>query len=167
MLKERIEDILNRQIQRELYSSNLYLSMASWAETSGFEGVAEWLYFQADEEHQHMLRFIKYVNDRGGKAIIPATEEPPREFGDVNSMFKNVLDHEQYISESINEIVGLCMDERDFTTHNWIQWFVTEQIEEEATVRGILDKLALLDGKNMYMFDRDLKGSRSAPVMEE
>ncbi len=161
-----MEDILNRQIERELYSSNLYLAMASWAETSGFEGTAEWLYFQADEEHIHMLKFIKYVNDRGGKALIPATKEPPRDFGDVHSMFKEVLKHEEYISNSIGEIVGLSMEEKDFTTHNWIQWFVTEQIEEEATVRGILDKLTLLGGQNMYMFDRDLKGSRSAPVAE-
>ena len=160
MLNKKIEDILNRQVERELYSSNLYLSMAVWAETSGFEGTTEWLYAQADEEHDHMLKFVKYINDRGGKAIIPATEEPPREFGDIHSMFKEVLKHEEYISGSINEIVGLCMDERDFTTQNWIQWFVTEQIEEEATVRSILDKLNLLDGKNMYMFDRDLKGSR-------
>lgn len=164
MLKTKIEDILNRQIERELYSSNLYLAMASWAETTGFAGTAEWLYFQADEEHIHMLKFIKYVNDRGGKALIPATAEPPRDFGDVHSMFIKVMDHEQYISESINEIVGLCMTEKDFTTQNWIQWFVTEQIEEEATVRAILDKLNLLDGKNMYMFDRDLQGSRTAPA---
>ncbi|MEA3446802.1 MAG: ferritin [Bacteroidota bacterium] len=161
MLKEKIEAVINSQIQKELYSSNLYLSMASWAETSGFEGTAEWLYLQAAEEHTHMLKFIKYVNDRGGKAIIPATNEPPREFEDVHSMFKKVLEHEQYISNCISEIVGLCIDERDYTTQNWLQWFVTEQIEEEATVRSILDKLNLLDGKNMYMFDRDLKGSRT------
>lgn len=166
MLKKKIEDVLNRQVERELFSSNLYLSMASWAETKGFEGTAEWLYIQADEEHIHMLKFIKYINDRGGSAIVPATDAPPREFGDIHSMFKKVLEHEEFISGSIGEIVGLCLDERDFTTQNWIQWFVTEQIEEEATVRTILDKLNLLDGKNLYMFDRDLKGSRPAPAAE-
>ncbi len=162
MLNEKIENILNQQIEKEAYSSMLYLSMASWAQTSGLEGTAEWLFTQAEEEKMHMLKFIQYINDRGGKAIIPALEQPPKDFDNVHSLFKNVLEHEQYISSSINEIVATTIDVRDFTTNNWIQWFVTEQIEEEATVNAILDKLNLLDGKNFYMFDRDLKGSRTA-----
>ncbi len=161
MITEKIETILNQQINKEAYSSNLYLAMASWAESEGFEGTATWLYDQAEEEKMHMLKFIHYVNGRGGKAKISAIEEPPCEFGNVQDLFKQVFEHEQYISASINEIVGACMDERDFTTHNWIQWFVTEQIEEEVTVSGILDKLNLLDGKSLYHFDRDLIGSRN------
>ena len=83
MLKKKIEDICNRQIEREGYSSNLYLSMASWAETSGLGGVAAWLYAQADEEKMHMLKFVKYVNERGGKAIIPAFKKPEDDFKSV------------------------------------------------------------------------------------
>jgi ferritin len=163
MMNEKVLATLNEQISREAYSSHLYLSMASWAETKGFAGVSNWLYLQAEEEKMHMLKFIRYINERGGVAKIPAISEPPSSFGDVLELFKKVYEHEQYITESINQLVGICMDERDFTTHNWLQWFVTEQIEEEASVCGILDKLRMLDGSNMYLFDRDLMASRPAP----
>ena len=162
MLKKAVEEILVRQIEREAYSSNLYLAMASWAETNGLGGVSEWMYAQAEEEKDHMLKFMKYVNERGGKAVIPAIEQPPADFKDVLELFEKTLEHEQFVTESINEIVGVCLDEKDFTTHNWVQWFVTEQIEEEASVSGIIDKLKLLNGQNMYMFDRDVMGMRGA-----
>ncbi len=162
MLNEKIESILNQQIEKEAYSSNLYLSMASWAQNNGLEGTAEWLFAQAEEEKMHMLKFIQYINDRGGKAIIPALPQPPHEFENVQELFEQVMKHEQYISASINEIVAATIEVRDFTSNNWIQWFVTEQIEEEATVNAILDRLKLLDGKNFYLFDRDLKGIRTA-----
>lgn len=162
MLKKAVEEILVRQIEREAYSSNLYLSMASWAETNGLGGVSEWMYAQAEEEKLHLLKFMKYVNERGGKAVIPAVAQPPSDFSDVKELFEETLKHEQFVTESINEIVGVCLDEKDFTTHNWIQWFVTEQIEEEASVCAIIDKLKLLDGHNLYMFDRDVVGMRGA-----
>ncbi|MGQ1787065.1 ferritin [Saccharicrinis sp. GN24d3] len=162
MLKKPVEDILVRQIEREAYSSNLYLSMASWAETNGFGGVSEWMYAQAEEEKIHLLKFMKYVNERGGKAVIPAVEQPPAEFANVEEIFEQTLEHERFVSESINEIVGVCLDEKDFTTHNWIQWFVNEQIEEEASVTNIIDKLKLLNGQNLYLFDRDVVGMRGA-----
>ncbi|WP_066633436.1 ferritin [Labilibacter marinus] len=162
MLKKTVEEILVRQIEREAYSSNLYLSMASWAETNGLGGVSEWMYSQAEEEKMHLLKFMKYVNERGGKAVIPAVAQPPAEFKNVQDIFEQTLEHERFVTESINEIVGVCLEEKDFTTHNWIQWFVTEQIEEEASVSGIIDKLKLLDGHNLYMFDRDVVGMRGA-----
>ncbi len=160
MLKKAVEEILVRQIEREAYSSNLYLSMASWAETNGFGGVSEWMYAQAEEEKIHMLKFMKYVNERGGKAVIPAVAQPPADFSTVQEVFEETLKHEEFVTESINEIVGVCLEEKDFTTHNWIQWFVTEQIEEEASVSSIIDRLKLLDGKNLYLFDRDVAGMR-------
>lgn len=160
MLKKSVENILVRQIEREAYSSNLYLSMASWAETNGLEGVAKWMYAQAEEEKMHMLKFMKFVNERGGKAVIPAIKQPPTNYKNVKDVFEETLEHERYITASINEIVGVCLDEKDFTTHNWIQWFVTEQTEEEASVMAIIDKLKLLDGHNLYMFDRDIVGLR-------
>jgi len=162
MLKKPVEEILIRQIEREAYSSNLYLSMASWAETNGLGGVSAWMYAQAEEEKIHLLKFIKYVNERGGKAVIPAVSQPPSDFKDVMELYVKTLEHEQFVSESINEIVGVCLEQKDFTTHNWIQWFVTEQIEEEASVSAIIDKLRLLDGHNLYMFDRDVAGLRGA-----
>ncbi len=167
MLKKAVEEILVRQIEREAYSSNLYLSMASWAETNGFGGVADWMYAQADEEKLHMLKFMKYVNERGGKAIIPAVEQPPVDFTDVKALYEETLKHEQFVTESINEIVGVCLEEKDFTTHNWVQWFVTEQIEEEASVSAILDKINLLGGQNYYLFDRDVLGLRTATATSQ
>lgn len=160
MLSKRIEAILNAQVEKEGYSSNLYLSMASWAETKGYSGIATWLYAQADEEKMHMLKLAGYINERGGHAIIPAFKQPPVEHGTVLEMFEAVLKHEQFVTKSINEIVALCEQEKDYTTHNWVQWFVTEQIEEEASANEILDKLNLTDDKNLYMFDRDIMSLR-------
>jgi ferritin len=160
MLNTKIEAILNQQVNKEAYSAHLYLSMASWAEKSGFAGISKWMFAQAEEEWIHMLKFINYINDRGGHAIISAIEKPPVEHGDVQEMFKAVLVHEQTVSDSINNIVAATINEKDFTTNNWIQWFVTEQIEEEASVNEILDKLKILKGENMYMFDRDILSMR-------
>jgi ferritin len=161
MLKKRVEDFCNRQIEREGYSSNLYLAMASWAEINGFSGVAEWLYVQSDEERLHMLKFIKYVNERGGKAIMPALQQPPVDFKGVQDLFKEVLQHEEFVTESINEIVAVTLEEKDFNTHNFLQWFVMEQVEEEASARTILDKIRLLGENNMYQFDRDIMTLRA------
>ena len=160
MLPKKVEEILNEQILREDYSSQLYLSMASWAENMGFEGISGWLYAQAEEERVHMLKLIRYVNDRDGVALIPGIKTPPKEFGDIFVMFDQVFAHERYISGSINEIVAVCIAENDFTTQNWIQWFVNEQIEEEASVKGILDKLKLVGKNNLYFFDRDILSLR-------
>lgn len=161
MLSEKVENILNVQIEKEDYSSQLYLAMASWAENQGMGGVAEWLYAQSDEERGHMLRIVKYVNERDGKALIPGMKQPPADFEGLKKLFDDVLKHEQYITASINEIVGTCMEERDYTTLNWVQWFVDEQIEEEASVKAIIDKLNLVGDKNLYMFDRDILSMRS------
>ena len=166
MLSKNVEKILVEQIQKEGFSSNLYLAMASWAEINGYEGISRWFYAQSDEERIHMLKIIGYVNERGGKAIIPEFEKPPMVFKTVNDAFVKVLEHEQFITKSINEIVAVCMSEKDFTTHNWVQWFVNEQIEEEASVRAILDKLKLVGDKNMYMFDRDILSMRNKAATE-
>lgn len=166
MLKQKIEDVLNEQVKKESYSSNLYLSMATWAETKGFAGIADWMYAQADEERLHMLKFIKYINDRGGHAIISEIDKPPVEHGTVKEMFEAVYKHEQFISESINEMVAVSFEEKDFTTNNWLQWFVNEQIEEEASVSNLLDKLNMIGSENMYLFDRDIMSLRNASATE-
>ena len=161
MLRKKVEDICNRQVEREGYSSNLYLAMASWAESAGFGGVADWLYVQSDEERLHMLKFIRYINERGGKAVMPAFKKPPVDFKNVEELFKDVLKHEEFITASINEIVALTFEEKDFNTNSFVQWFVTEQIEEEKNARAILDKLHLVGKNNMYQFDRDIMSLRT------
>jgi ferritin len=161
MINKKIEDICNRQIEREGYSSILYLAMASWSEINGLAGVAGWLYAQAEEEKLHMLKFIKYVNERGGRALLPAFKKPPADFKTVEDLFKEVLKHEEFVTASINEIVALSLSEKDFNTHNFLQWFVFEQVEEEASARAILDKIRLVGKNNMYQFDRDIMTLRS------
>jgi len=167
MLSKKIEDILNAQIEKEGYSSHLYLAMASWADNHGYEGISNWFYAQAEEERMHMLKFVHYINERGGHSIVPLIKQPPVDFPDVKTIFDESLKHEQYITASINAIVGLSIEEKDFTTHNWLQWFVTEQMEEEASVQRIIDKLKMLGDKNMYMFDRDVMGMRGTVAKAE
>lgn len=164
MLNKKIEDICNRQVEREGFSSNLYISMASWAETNGFSGVASWLYSQAEEEKLHMMKFIKYINERGSKAVIPAFKKPAGDFKSVEDLFKEVLKHEEFVTASINEIVALTLEVKDFNTHNFLQWFVMEQVEEEASVRTVLDKVRLVGKNNMYQFDRDIMSLRTPPA---
>ncbi len=160
MLKNSIEEILNRQVEREGYSAILYLSMASWAESQGYAGIAEWMYAQAEEEKMHMLKVIRYINERGGRAIIPSFDKPPSDFEGLKSLFDQVLEHEKFITSSINEIVAETIKENDFATHNWLQWFVSEQVEEESSVQAIIDKLKLVGTNNLYMFDRDIMSMR-------
>jgi ferritin len=162
MLNKKVEDICNRQVEREGFSSNLYLSMASWAENNGMAGIASWLYVQADEERLHMLKFIKYINERGGKAIVPAFKKPAAVFKSVEDVFAQVLAHEEFVTASINEIVQVTMEVKDYTTQSFLQWFVNEQIQEEASAHSILDKLRLVGKNNLYIFDRDILSLRAA-----
>jgi ferritin len=108
-----------------------------------------------------MLKLVKFVNERGGKAIIPAISQPPIEFDNLKSVFDLLLKHEISVTESINNLVDICLQEKDYTTHNFVQWYVSEQLEEEAMARTILDKLKLIGNDNggLYMFDRDLESS--------
>lgn len=162
MLKEKVEKALNEQVEREGFSSQLYLAMASWCEVNGYPGSASWLYVQADEERMHMLKLFKYINDRGGSAIVSGFDKPQEQFESAKDIFEKVLEHELYISQSINELVGVCVDEKDYTTNNFLQWYVNEQIEEESTAKTLLDQLNLLgdDKARMYMFDRDIANFR-------
>lgn len=158
MVSKKVEIALNKQIEFEAASSQYYLAMASWAETDGLTGVAEFLFAQSDEERMHMLKLVKYINERGGKALIPALKQQPQKFKSIQYVFEEVLKHEVFVSSEINGLVEICLKEKDYTTHNFLQWYVAEQIEEEALVRKILDKLKLIgdDKGGMYLFDRDL-----------
>lgn len=166
MLKDKIEEALNAQIKIEAESSQFYLAMASWAETKGLNGTAQFLYQHSDEERMHMLKLVKFVNERGGHAVVPELSKPPRDFKDLNYIFQTLLDHEVMVSEMINNVVDVCLQEKDYTTHNFMQWYVSEQIEEEALARTILDKLNMIgnDKGGLYLFDRDLQ---NMPVEDE
>lgn len=159
MLSKVIELALNEQIKVEAESSQVYLSMACWAEVQGFEGVAQFMYAHSDEERMHMLKLVKFVNERGGHANISDLSAPPTEFGSFKDMFQTLFDHEVFVSKSINDLVHITLEERDYATHNFLQWYVSEQIEEEALARNILDKINLIgdDKGGLYLFDNDVK----------
>lgn len=160
MLKEKIEKALNNQIKIEAESSQIYLAMASWAETEGLGGTAQFLYKHSDEERMHMLKLVQYVNERGGKALIPQLSQPEKEYQSLSNLFQTLLDHEIMVSGEINNLVDICLSEKDYTTHNFMQWYVAEQIEEEALARTIMDKLNMIgqDKGGLYLFDRDIEG---------
>jgi ferritin len=167
-MNTRVEAAINDQIIKEASSSQFYLAMASWAENHGLNGTAKFMYTHSDEERFHMLKLVKFVNERGGKAIIPAIEQPPVEFDNLEKVFELLLEHEIAVTESINNLVDICLQEKDYSTHNFVQWYVSEQLEEEALARTILDKLKLIGGDKggMYMFDRDLENSTIQPAMD-
>ena len=158
MLKSVIEKALNKQIELEASSSQYYLSMASWTENQGLSGTSSFLYQHSDEERMHMLKLVKFINERGGEAVIPALIKPPTTFKSLTHVFESLLEHEVNVTESINNIVDICLTEKDFTTHNFMQWYVAEQLEEEALARTIIDKLNMIgqDRAGLYLFDRDL-----------
>ncbi len=160
MLSTKMLQILNEQVAKEVYASHLYMAMASWAENEGLAGIADWFYAQSEEEREHMLKFIRYVNERGGHAEVPLVEKPPKDFPGVKEAFDAALDHEKMVSAAINDIAALAFDEKDFATHNWIQWFIEEQREEEDSVQSIIDKLELLGKHGLYVFDRDIMRMR-------
>lgn len=159
MLSKSIEDALNKQIRIEAESSQVYLAMAVWAETKGLEGISNFMYEHSDEEREHMLKLIKFVNERGGRAHISELAAPSVEFSSFKLMFENLLKHEIFVSQSINELVHISLQEKDYATHNFLQWYVSEQIEEEATARTILDKINMIgdDKGGLYLFDRDIQ----------
>ncbi|MEK6152398.1 ferritin [Flavobacteriaceae bacterium 3-367] len=159
MLSKKLEQALNDQIRIEAESSQVYLSMASWAEVKGLEGIAGFMYAHSDEERIHMLKLVKYVNERGGHAQISELKAPKTDFGSFQKLFQELYEHEIFVSESINELVHVTLQEKDYATHNFLQWYVAEQIEEEALARTILDKINLIgnDKGGLYLFDRDVQ----------
>jgi ferritin len=158
MISLKIEAALVAQIRIEAESSQTYLAMACWAETQGIEGVANFMFSSSAEERQHMLKLIKFVNERGGHAIISDLKAPKTEYASLKEMFETLYEHEVFVSNSINNLVQVTLDEKDYSTHNFLQWYVAEQIEEEAQAKTILDKINLFgdDKGGLYLFDRDI-----------
>jgi ferritin len=159
MLSKSIEKALNNQIKIEAESSQIYLAMACWAEVKGLEGIAGFMYKQSQEERDHMLKLVKFINERGGHAQISQLSAPNVTFKSFKEMFEELFKHEVFVSESINELVHISLQEKDYATHNFLQWYVSEQIEEEAMARTILDKINLIgdDKGGLYLFDRDIQ----------
>ena len=159
MLSKTMQDALNDQVRIEAQSSQIYLAMASWAEIQpGIDNVTEFFYRHSDEERMHMLKLIHFINERGGYAVIPALEQPTITYPSINHAFKELLNHEIYVSESINKLVDIALTEKDYATHNFLQWYVAEQIEEEALARTLNDKLEMIgdERSGLYLFDQNI-----------
>lgn len=159
MLSKSMQDALNRQVLMEAQSSQAYLAMASWADIQpGLKGVTQFFFKHSDEERMHMLKLVRYINDRGGFAIIPPLDQPTLTFVSLKQAFEELFRHEVKVSESINELVDIALKEKDYATHNFLQWYVNEQIEEEGLARECNDKLELIgdDKSGLYLFDRDI-----------
>ncbi len=158
-MKKNINEALNRQVTLEAESSHIYLAMASWAERNGYTGTANFLYQHSDEERIHMLKLIRFINERDGTAIIPPIKQPKETYENLTEIFQSVLQHEIYVTSEINKLIEITLKEKDFTTHHFLQWYVNEQLEEEALARQLNDKIKLIgnDKVGLFIFDRDIQ----------
>lgn len=157
-LNKKLEKKFNEQINREFHSALLYLSMAAYLEKEGLKGFANRMYVQYQEELSHAQKFYRYVNEKGGVVVLEQIGAVKTKWGNVTEVFKEALAHEEFITNSINEIADLAMKEKDHASLNLLQWFISEQVEEEASVGEILAQLKLLngDGGGMFLLDKDL-----------
>ena len=158
MLSEALIGRLNTQVALELFSSNLYLQMAAWCEHKGLPGCSAFLAQHASEEYQHARKLFTYVTETGGLAQIGSIEAPRAEYAGVQAIFDQTLAHELSITGKINELVKAAMDEGDFSTFNFLQWYVAEQHEEEKLFRNIVDRIRVIgaDGKGLYWIDKEI-----------
>ncbi len=158
MINLKVQTALNNQIKKEEYSSRLYLAMAIWCQQKGYPGSAKFLFAHAEEERTHMLKLVHYINDRGGNAQLEDIEKPKSEFDSLQSIFEEVMTHEKFITKSINDLYEVTVHEKDYTTMNFLQWYITEQLEEENLFNTILDKIKLVgaDKAGMFHIDKDL-----------
>jgi len=169
MLTKKIEKALNEQIVLEAYASNSYLAMASWCEVKGFRGATKFYYAQSNEERVHMLKLVKYVNASGAHANITSVDGPERAYKTLQETFEAALKQEREVSKSINKLVELTFNDKDYTTHNFLQWYVQEQHEEESLFKSVLDLFALggKDGKSLIIIDNEIMKIRAEVEQEE
>ncbi|MFP4481394.1 MAG: ferritin [Thermovirgaceae bacterium] len=158
MISKKMQDAMNKQINEELFSAYLYLSMAAWAEKSNLTGAASWMRKQSEEEMEHAMKFFNHINERGGEVELHPVEGPQKDWTGILEVFEASLAHEQHISACINDLYGLAAAEKDYASQVFLQWFIEEQVEEEASVDEVVQKLKMVSGsKNgIFMVDREL-----------
>ena len=158
MLTDRMVSRLNEQINLEFYSSNLYLQMSSWCESQGLEGCSGFLRLHANEEMTHMQRLFTYVNETGAMAVLGQINAPPTSFESIVEVFQKTYEHECLVTSKINELADTAFGEKDYSTFNFLQWYVAEQHEEEALFKSILDKIQIIgtDGKGLFFIDQEV-----------
>ena len=158
MLSERITEALNKQINNEIYSAYLYLSMSAHSTFIGLKGFANWFMVQYQEEMVHAMKIYDYIHAQGGQVKLMAVAQPPTEFGSPLEMFEKTLEHEKFVTKCINDLVDLAIEEKDHASNIFLQWFVTEQIEEEANDNEIISKLKLVgkEVNGLFMIGKEL-----------
>lgn len=158
MIKEKIQNALNEQFNAEFYSAYLYLSMNAYCHSIDLSGLANWMFCQYQEEMMHAMKLYDYVNERGGRMILKAIDGPQTEWDSPTAMFEHVYKHEQKVTGLINNLVDFSIEERDHATTNFLQWFVSEQVEEEASASDVLQKIKLVgnDGNGLFILDKEL-----------
>ena len=158
MLSESIGKALNDQLNFELYSANIYLSMAAYFDSVNLAGLASWMKVQHQEEMMHMTKFYDYVNERGGKVVFTGCPDPPTDWDSPLAVFEHALAHERIVTSRINDLMSLAMAEKDHASVSELQWFVTEQVEEESSADAVVQQLKLMAGApgGLFMLDREL-----------
>ena len=161
MISKKLSEEINKQINAELFSAYLYLSMASYFEDRNLGGMAHWMHKQAAEEYEHAMKFWTYLFDQGEKVTLQAIDKPQTEFGGVKAVFQETLDHEKKVTALIHNLYDIAVKDKDYASQHMLDWFITEQVEEEKTATDILAALDILGekGNGLYLFDKEL-GSR-------
>jgi len=159
MISKKVEDAINKQINAELWSAYLYLSMSTYFANEGLSGFANWMRIQWQEETAHALKFFDYLIERNGKPVLKAIETVPNKWKSPLNVFEEVLKHEQHVTALINNLMDVAIEQKDHAAKSMLQWFVDEQVEEEANVHAIIDNLKLVQGQGngMFLIDRELK----------
>ena len=166
MISQTLADALNDQLKHELYSSYLYLSMSAYCDQKNLTGFAHWMRLQADEEREHAMKFFDFIQDRDSRAVLQALPQPPRDFGSPTDLFEQVLAHEQEITSLIEQLYRKAVAEQDHATQVFLQWFISEQVEEEKAAGQILETLRMAGDNKvaLLMLDREL-GARTATAV--
>lgn len=158
MLSKKMLKRLNEQVKLEMFSSNLYLAMSAWCASKGLNGSAAFMMDHSKEELSHAYKLFDYINETGGVALVDAIDKPKADFKDLKDVFEQTYKHEVAISRSIFELVDVALSEKDYATFNFLQWYVSEQHEEEKLFKDILDKIEIIgmDGRGLFMIDREI-----------
>jgi ferritin len=158
MISKKLQDAINSQINYELYSSYLYLAMGAHLETKNLKGMASWMQVQAQEEIFHAMKFFNYLNERDGQVILEAIDQPPKEWSSPQAAFEDAYGHEQKVTTRINNLMSLAIEEKDYASQSFLQWYIDEQVEEEASVSEIADKLEMIgnNSNGLFMLDKEL-----------
>ncbi len=169
MISSKMETAFNNQIKNEMYSASLYLAMSAYCSDQNWDGFANWFRIQTMEEMTHAMKMYDFVLERDGRPVVPGLDKPPQEFGSAEDVFAAALEHERKVTAWINDMVDQAMEEKDHASRNFLNWFVDEQVEEEATAVGILNMIKMVGdkGHGLFMIDRQLAARVFTPPPAE